>query len=175
MGECQVRPGQTRKRTEELGNLPKTGILPPLRLVNSLRCHRPHKARTECQDCTIEYAILFTPKMPDFESFANPRSKATYRASCHCGKGRFAVTMPSSDTVRVISCNCSICEINAYLNVYPFRQDVVFESPYEELGSYRFAGHTRVHKFCRACGTSLLIDFDKADEEPLRKHVAVNV
>jgi hypothetical protein len=113
--------------------------------------------------------------MPNFQVFVNPKNEATYPASCHCGKSRFTITIPSLDTTTVTSCNCSICQINGYLNVYPLRKNVSFQSPYEELGSYAFASQTRVHKFCGTCGTSLLIDFGRAEEEGLREHCAVNV
>ena len=83
--------------------------------------------------------------------------------------------MPPLETIEVCSCNCSICEKNGYLNVYPLRENVVFQSGYDDLGSYRFGQETRQHLFCKKCGTSLIIDFDKAREEELRKHVAVNV
>jgi hypothetical protein len=113
--------------------------------------------------------------MPDFEAFLNPKSEVTYPASCHCGKSRFTVTMPSLETITATSCNCSICEINGYLNVYPLRKNVVFQSQYDELGSYAFGPQTRVHKFCKTCGTSLLIDFEKAEYELIRPFFAVNV
>ena len=83
--------------------------------------------------------------------------------------------MPPLETIKVCSCNCSICEKNGYLSVYPLRENVVFQSGYDDLGSYRFGEETRQHLFCKKCGTSLIIDFDKAREEELRKHVAVNV
>lgn len=114
-------------------------------------------------------------RMPDFQAFINPRNEVTYPASCHCGKSRFTITIPSLDTITVTSCNCSICQINGYLNVYPLRKNVSFQSPYEELGSYAFASQTLVHKFCRTCGTSLLIDFGRAEEEGMGEHYAVNV
>jgi hypothetical protein len=82
--------------------------------------------------------------------------------------------MPSLDTISVASCNCSICEINGYLNVYPLRKNVAFQSSYDDLGSYAFGNQTRVHKFCKKCGTSLLIDLEKAEYEPVRPLLAVN-
>jgi hypothetical protein len=114
-------------------------------------------------------------KMSDLQAFVNPKNEVTYPASCHCGKSRFTITIPSLDTITVTSCNCSICQVNGYLNVYPLCKNVSFESPYEELGSYAFASQTLVHKFCRTCGTSLLIDFGRAEEEGVREHYAVNV
>jgi hypothetical protein len=113
--------------------------------------------------------------MADLQVFVNPKNEVTYPASCHCGKSRFTITIPSLDTTTVTSCNCSICQINGYLNVYPLCKNVSFQSSYEELGSYAFASQTLVHKFCRTCGTSLLIDFGRAEEEGVREHYAVNV
>lgn len=113
--------------------------------------------------------------MLDFEAFLQPKNEVTYSASCHCGESRFTVTMPSLDTISVVSCNCSICEINGYLNVYPLRKNVVFQSSYDDLGSYTFGNETRTHKFCRHCGTTLLIDFEKAEYEPVKSLLAVNV
>ena len=113
--------------------------------------------------------------MPDFNAYLDPKTETTYQASCHCGKSRFTVTMPPLDTLTVANCNCSICTINGYLNVQPLCKNVVFESSYEDLGSYAFASKTMVHKFCKTCGTSLLIDFGNAEYKPMRKHYAVNV
>ena len=132
----------------------------------------PYKART---GSLYKLENLNHSKMPDFQVYVNPKNEVTYPASCHCGKSRFTITIPSLDTITVTSCNCSICEINGYLNVQPLRKNVSFQSPYEELGSYTFASQTLVHKFCRTCGTSLMIDFGRAEEEGLREHCAVNV
>ncbi len=112
--------------------------------------------------------------MADFKLFAEATNKATYPCSCHCGKSTFTTKMSPLDTIKIASCNCSICAINGYLNVYPLRKDVEWQSGFDELGSYRFAGQTRAHKFCKTCGTSLIIDFDKVDES-FRQHVALNV
>jgi hypothetical protein len=113
--------------------------------------------------------------MPDFNAYVHPESEITYHGSCHCGKTRFTVTMPPLDTVTASACNCSICTVNGYLNVHPLRKNVVFASPYDELGSYVFGSKSNVHKFCKTCGTSLLIDLENSVYEPLREHYAVNV
>lgn len=147
-----------------------------MRLIKPLVLFRPYKAR-KCSRIGSLYKLenLNHSKMPDLQVFVNPKNEVTYPASCHCGKSRFTITIPSLDTTTVTSCNCSICQINGYLNVYPLRKNVSFQSPYEELGSYAFASQTLVHKFCRTCGTSLLIDFGRAEEEGVREHYAVNV
>jgi len=115
--------------------------------------------------------------MPDFKVFSepDPAHEVTYSASCHCGKTKFTVTMPSVDKIKIVSCNCSICEINGYLNVYPLRKNVKFQSGFEDLGSYRFGSETCAHKFCKTCGTSLMIDLDKKKSMELQNHVVVNV
>ena len=113
--------------------------------------------------------------MPDFKAFSEPSNLTTYHGGCHCGKSRFTVTMPVLETVKVTSCNCSICEINGYMNVYPLQKNVVWESGYDELGKYEFGSKTRTHLFCKQCGTSILIDFSKVNHQELRNHCALNV
>ena len=147
-----------------------------VRLIKPLVLFQPNKARKFSRIGSLyKLENLNHSKMPDFQAYVNPKNEVTYPASCHCGKSRFTITIPSLDTITVTSCNCSICEINGYLNIQPLRKNVSFQSPYEELGSYSYASQTLVHKFCRTCGTSLLIDFGRAEEEGLREHYAVNV
>ena len=112
---------------------------------------------------------------PDFKVYFGAAEEVTYPACCHCGKIRFMVTMPPLDTLDVVSCNCSICAINGYLNVYPLRTKVVFQSGLDDLASYRYGKETRAHKFCKTCGTSLLIDLDRVAHEGLKKHMVINV
>ena len=86
----------------------------------------PYKART---GSLYKLENLNHSKMPDFQVYVNPKNEVTYPASCHCGKSRFTVTIPSLDTIMVTSCNCSICQINGYLNIHPLRKNVSFQSP----------------------------------------------
>lgn len=68
-----------------------------------------------------------------------------------------------------------MCEINGYLNVYPLRKKVGFQSSYDELETYTFGDKTRLHKFCRECGTSLLIEFGEVEDGVVRPLLAVNI
>ncbi|KAL0260749.1 hypothetical protein SLS55_004439 [Diplodia seriata] len=99
----------------------------------------------------------------------------TYHAHCHCGRVQFTATLSDIRSSKVVRCNCSICTRNGYLLVYPKRQDVVFSSGEDELSAYRFGNRKKPHKFCRVCGTSILIDFSEADREDEREVTAVNI
>ncbi|KAK4450879.1 Mss4-like protein [Podospora aff. communis PSN243] len=84
--------------------------------------------------------------------------------SCHCGAVRFKVLHPPLDPqptcqVPVSNCNCSICQKNGYLTIYPNRKDVEWLSGWDEMKNYRFGSKNRDHKFCGVCGSSVCIDF----------------
>ena len=103
--------------------------------------------------------------------------KETYRANCHCGAVRFTVTLspPLEDGYTPCNCNCSICTKNGYLLVYPLKEDVVFESGTEDMSAYLFGGKNKPHRFCKICGTSILIDFSESKLELERSRMAINV
>lgn len=99
----------------------------------------------------------------------------TYKANCHCGQIKFAVTLPDIKTTTILRCNCSVCIKNGYLLVYPKKEDVQFVCGKDKITLYRFGGGNKPHSFCSRCGTSLLIDFSEADSEIQRAVTAVNV
>ncbi|TAQ90482.1 hypothetical protein B7494_g1170 [Chlorociboria aeruginascens] len=107
----------------------------------------------------------------------------------------------------VNQCTCSICTQNGYLLVYPMKQDVVFtqgqqfsdavselQTPevlreafgrllirttlgYENLAQYKFNRQKVVHKFCKSCGSSILIDFRNAEQgetDPRKEILGIN-
>ncbi|KIM77152.1 hypothetical protein PILCRDRAFT_41051, partial [Piloderma croceum F 1598] len=100
-----------------------------------------------------------------------------YNASCHCGALSLTLRIPSlsqndnGSNIKVSSCNCSICTRNGYLMVYPKRENVVFHSGFDNSednkgpgGSYSFRGSKRaVHRFCKVCGSCVLVDVHDAD------------
>ncbi|KAI1406822.1 glutathione-dependent formaldehyde-activating, GFA [Hypoxylon sp. FL1857] len=107
-----------------------------------------------------------------------PASEApviTYKANCHCGRTRFTVDLADIRSSKVTRCNCSICTRNGYLLVYPKREDVKFESGWDELSSYRFGKSLKHHRFCSKCGTSVLIDFSESDWDLERQVFAINI
>jgi len=94
----------------------------------------------------------------------SPIPKIPYTGSCHCGAVRFR--FPHEDLARqpgwhvpVKNCNCSICERNGLLLVYPLRSEIEWISGWEEMRSYTFATHTKAQRFCGTCGSSVAIDF----------------
>lgn len=101
-----------------------------------------------------------------------------YESSCHCGTIQFKFLLPPLDKISVCQCNCSICDINGYLNVYPFAEDIEWvtskDTLEKSLGSYRWNSKKREHHFCKECGTSLSIDFKDAGNTPDAAHWAIN-
>jgi hypothetical protein len=101
-----------------------------------------------------------------------------YESSCHCGTIQFKFLLPPLETISVYQCNCSICDINGYLNVYPFHEDIEWITSKEvlekSLGTYRWNSKLRKHHFCKECGTSMCIDFQDVGNTPIAAHWAVN-
>lgn len=101
-----------------------------------------------------------------------------YEASCHCSTIEFTFFLPPLKTISVYNCNCSICNISGYLNVYPFDEDVEWITSPEVLeksfGRYRWNSKLREHQFCKECGTSVCIDFQDVGDSPEQCHKAVN-
>jgi hypothetical protein len=104
---------------------------------------------------------------------------STYRGSCHCGAVQFTVSLPTLSTIHVNECNCSVCEINGYLNVYPFRRDFTLGTGEDKLSVYRFGPKDKQHKFCESCGTSLMIDLAEQPKNSsfrdISDYMAINV
>jgi hypothetical protein len=88
----------------------------------------------------------------------------SYPANCHCGAVKFTVRVPSLTNHKVNSCNCSICDRNGYLLLYPAREEVIFHSGHDNLSSYLFGTKRKSHKFCPNCGSSVFIDFQGTPE-----------
>lgn len=94
----------------------------------------------------------------------HPIPKITHTGSCHCGAVRFRfqhedLTRQPWWHVPVKSCNCSICERNGYLMVFPHRDEIEWISGWDEMMSYTFATGTKVHRFCGKCGSSVCEDY----------------
>ncbi|KAJ7094381.1 Mss4-like protein [Mycena epipterygia] len=80
-----------------------------------------------------------------------------YRGNCHCGAFKFTFKTP--ELKQVHGCNCSICSKNGYMWAFPASSEdfvVVKGDENTTLKSYEFGKRTMTHKFCPACGTSVM-------------------
>lgn len=95
------------------------------------------------------------PALPSFD----PNNFQTYSASCHCGAIQYEIDLsPPLPQWKVASCNCSICNRNGYLLVYPDREQVRFKSGEEALREYSFGPKRVLHKFCGNCSAAVFLD-----------------
>ncbi|KAF4333072.1 glutathione-dependent formaldehyde-activating enzyme [Fusarium beomiforme] len=82
-----------------------------------------------------------------------------YNGSCHCGAVQVALASKLIDCTfsdTIAECNCSICDRNAYIWVWPRREHVVLHSDSNDIGRYFFKDSTLLAKtFCKKCGTQL--------------------
>ncbi|ATZ46360.1 hypothetical protein BCIN_01g09710 [Botrytis cinerea B05.10] len=107
--------------------------------------------------------------------------RTTHEGGCHCGAVTFTVTLKwPFPKYTVNSCTCSICTHNGYLLVYPMRQDVKFSGDSEEnMGSYKWRHKVADHRFCKTCGSSIMIDLRRpeifGETDPRKDMVGINV
>ncbi|KAM5352930.1 hypothetical protein ACJ41O_005652 [Fusarium nematophilum] len=92
-----------------------------------------------------------------------------YTGNCHCGAVQVAVSSKPIDSTyseRIAECNCSICERNAYLWVYPRREHVVIHGDENDIGRYFFKDPALLSKsFCKKCGVQLTNEPSLQSEE----------
>ena len=110
--------------------------------------------------------------MDEAESTAD---KIWYDGNCHCGAVKYKVHHVPFERTTLSKCNCSICTRNGYLMSYPKRDEVVFLQGYETLKNYNFGSGTVDHKFCPLCGSSVMIDLNKAFMDSFGDALAMNV
>ncbi|CAN8101965.1 unnamed protein product [Discula destructiva] len=86
---------------------------------------------------------------------------SSHEANCHCGTVRVTFKIsPPLESYPVVSCNCSMCQRNGYMFVYPAKENTTIESgPAESLGCYSFGHKIISHKFCKTCGSSVFFEF----------------
>lgn len=111
----------------------------------------------------------------DMSSDQPAKRLQAYRASCHCGKVRIRFDHGPLEQETIVSCNCSICTKNGYLLTYPQARDVRIERGEDEMSSYVFASRAKPHRFCRTCGSAMLIDFTACEHATLQTMIAINV
>lgn len=98
-----------------------------------------------------------------------------YDANCHCSAIKYRIKLPRLETLEVMNCNCSICCKNGYLNVYPNRKNVIFDSGEDSMKGYLFGDRKCTHKFCGTCGSSLFVDPHMDDPELIVVNVSVDI
>ncbi|KAF7981361.1 hypothetical protein HWV62_33825 [Athelia sp. TMB] len=104
------------------------------------------------------YPVFPIPAFPDAD--ANPKL-VEYPGNCQCGTVTFTMRAPSfadNTPEQCWQCNCSICDRNGYLFVYPPQHDVIFHTGYDSLSEYTFNTKRKPHKFCGTCGSSIFLD-----------------
>jgi hypothetical protein len=74
----------------------------------------------------------------------------THRGGCHCGRVRFEVDAPAQ--LRVIDCNCSMCNKSGYLHLIVPKERFRLLSGSDALTTYEFNTRTAKHLFCSVCG-----------------------
>ena len=74
----------------------------------------------------------------------------THRGGCHCGRVRFEVVAPAR--LKVLECNCSMCNKAGYLHLIVTADRFRLTTSDDALKSYSFNTHTAKHLFCSVCG-----------------------
>jgi hypothetical protein len=94
---------------------------------------------------------------------------AKYQGGCHCGRVRYEV---ETTLEPVISCNCSICQKQGALWVFPKPEQFTLLSGEGDLADYQFNRKTIHHLFCRNCGVASFARGKNADGS---EGVSINV
>lgn len=73
-----------------------------------------------------------------------------HKARCHCGAVTLEFEAPQS--VDLLLCNCSVCEMSGYQHINVLHHKVTFISGEDHLTTYTFGSHIAKHMFCQSCG-----------------------
>jgi len=95
------------------------------------------------------------PSLPFSGELPNPNSvienAKVYTGGCHCGAVSVAIKTKPLPEVELREDNCSICQRNANLCVYPHQSQVTIVSE-ENCTEYVFGRKFTGHRFCKICG-----------------------
>lgn len=85
-----------------------------------------------------------------FDNDTSPIPKVPHTGGCHCGAVRFKFlheVLEAQPTYHMFvkSCDCSICERNGYLHVYPYRHEIEWISGWDKMSDYKFATGKKVN------------------------------
>ncbi|KAK8922494.1 hypothetical protein VCV18_006550 [Metarhizium anisopliae] len=116
--------------------------------------------------------MYIVPEHKGAEPSANIEGGKLYKGGCHCGAVTVAVmSKPLDETFEDggLECNCSICERNGYVCMYPLNEQVVLhaEEP-ANIGRYAFSMNMFNKTFCKICGVNLTDEYN-ADHNEERK------
>ncbi|KAI1776846.1 glutathione-dependent formaldehyde-activating enzyme [Hypoxylon cercidicola] len=90
-----------------------------------------------------------------------------YTGSCHCGAVRVAFKakpLDKTSTETLMECNCSICQRQGSVWVYPKKAEAVIEGE-ENLETYLFGTMLFGKAFCRICGVPVVNTVQPMTEE----------
>ncbi len=73
-----------------------------------------------------------------------------HKGACHCGAVKFEVQSPNN--VKLIACNCSICNMTGFLHLIVSAENFRLLAGANQLNTYTFNTHTAKHTFCKICG-----------------------
>ncbi|CAI7639643.1 unnamed protein product [Penicillium discolor] len=110
----------------------------------------PFTLKVEALDYPSDSAAVSTPFRGQAAEVPGDNLKL-YTGGCYCGAVTLAVKTKPWSEVEIKEDNCSICQRNANICIYPHRDSVSIhgkENTTEYLFQRRFNGHC----FCRICG-----------------------
>jgi hypothetical protein len=92
-----------------------------------------------------------------------------YQGACHCKKVSYEVDL---EIDKVISCNCSHCQVKGLLLVFSKADAFTLLSGEHDLTSYMFNKKVINHLFCKYCGVQ---SFSRGKNKEGEDTVAINV
>lgn len=92
-----------------------------------------------------------------------------YIGTCHCKKVSYEVDL---EIGKVISCNCSHCQMKGLLLTFASADSFVLTSGQDDLTSYFFNKKVIEHLFCKHCGVQ---SFSRGKDKEGKDTVAINV
>ncbi|KAK3316000.1 glutathione-dependent formaldehyde-activating enzyme [Apodospora peruviana] len=98
-----------------------------------------------------------SPKYTGKEPISKAENAKTYHGSCHCGAVTLALKSAPLDKDypdKVLVCNCSVCERNAYVWIQPPAEAVAIQGE-KNLVRYEFGRRIVAKTFCKTCGVHM--------------------
>ena len=160
-----------------------TGIIDALKPETTLNRRTTYKASCHCG--AVRFTVALPVPFPEYE---------INRCNCSvCTKNGYLLVYPTRKDVVFsqgtnISCRLSAFDwknfSTSFLDVLApshfslNEKEITSTIGYENLANYLFGAKKKPHKFCKTCGTSILIDFKRmeyGETDPEKDNLAVNV